>query len=505
MAEDTDTALNTGQSLDALVGGMPKPDYEGAAKQLGDVKRKEITAKESIYDQQSQTIEAGRAEAHRKYEGISAIPDKEWNADEERSRRVRNPMENFGSFATVFAMAASAFTHRPAINALTAGAAAMTAMRANDMDAYDKAYDAWKENTNLALKRHHAQREAFDDSIKLWKTDLGAAQEQARVVAERFGDQKALVYIENGMFPELVQYKEGEAKAAKGIADAQEKIEKVRLQKEMLELDPDYYSQDPLKKREAIRRATEGERTPEQDAYSASIKENPDMSSAERRKILQEIKQFGHGSGGATAQRHAQLFKEAVEDAEKKKGEPLTPKEKQDIQNKVEGRGGITGNQMLKEQAHIDQIDLSIDKIGAAKQFLDKYVGGAGVAGMVTRKGETVANMLGASNQTDRRQFESDMAYLQMVGTRLLSGSQGRPLSKEEARIATIIRGLNFGDTTANTQRALDELNSLYNQMRRDGLTRLQGDWQPRDREGGGSETKGSAKPRWMDAPVVQP
>ena len=167
-------------------------------------------------------------------------------------------------------------------------------------------------------------------------------------------------------------------------------------------------------------------------------------------------------------------------------------------------KGGLTGNAQEKLQARVDLYDDSLNKLDGALDVLDKHIGAAGVAGRALRVKERVGDLLG-SEETDRVQFMRDIEYLQMLGSRLLIGSDGRPLSSEAGRINDIIGGLSLGDTTANTQRSLNEIKALYAKMRGDTLSRLQGTWQPGGAPGGAPPPGNSTrKPAWQDAPVVQ-
>ena len=86
---------------------------------------------------------------------------KPWNADEEMRKYSHSPMEEFGSLATIFSIAASAFTHTPATNAMNAAAAYMNAVNSGDAAGYQKAFTAFKENSQLALDRARIEHEQF--------------------------------------------------------------------------------------------------------------------------------------------------------------------------------------------------------------------------------------------------------------------------------------------------------------------------------------------------------
>ena len=90
---------------------------------------------------------------------------KPWNAEKELNNRKTDLWEQFGSPGFIIAMLASSFTAMPMNSALNAGAAAMNAINSGDMDKYHKAFDAWKENSSLTLKRLDLEEKQFGRSI----------------------------------------------------------------------------------------------------------------------------------------------------------------------------------------------------------------------------------------------------------------------------------------------------------------------------------------------------
>lgn len=140
-----------------------------------------------------------------------------WQADKERAERIRGPFENFGSVATIFGLFASAATRTPLTSALNAGAAAMTAIRNSDEKAYESAYEAWKDNTNLAIKQFEMENKLFDNAREMMTTDLATWRATSLANEASFNNKKALLLLENGLFPEYIQAKEAQAKAALSI------------------------------------------------------------------------------------------------------------------------------------------------------------------------------------------------------------------------------------------------------------------------------------------------
>lgn len=150
---------------------------------------------------------------------IDATP--KWDAEAEKAKYKTNPMEEFGSFAFAFAMIASAFTRTPMENALNAGAAAINAKRErNDME-YDRAFDAWKANTDLVVKRFNMQHTALGDAFNIMQTDAQRGNQRLQETLTKFGMEKELLLYQNGMIPEIQQAQAAQLKAIEGIQRSQ--------------------------------------------------------------------------------------------------------------------------------------------------------------------------------------------------------------------------------------------------------------------------------------------
>lgn len=214
---------------------------------------------------------------------------------------------------------------------------------------------------------------------------------------------------------------------------------------------------------------------------------------------------YGKRGSGSITQMRAQAIEAKLQQIRDKEHREPTAEEQTKAINDVM-KGGMTGNKVQQLQTKVDLFDDSLNKLDTTLGTLNRYIGAAGAPGEALRLKERVGNLLG-SNETDRVQMMRDIEYLQMMGTRLMTESGGRPLSHEAERISHIIAGLNMGDTTANTKRSLDEIRQLYTKMRADTLSQLMGTWQPGANTPGfgpGGGGGGSSKPRpWAEAPIV--
>ncbi len=249
------------------------------------------------------------------------------------------------------------------------------------------------------------------------------------------------------------------------------------------------------------RRGQDMNQKPERIALDKFQDEYPDATGEQLASFIRLMKPTGQGGGSAWTNAKADALNEWKEQ-QKKDGKPPTADE---IIHKMQeiNKGGLTGNQEVKIQDQVDQLDTSLGISDKAIDVLNTHALSAGVAGRATRLAERVGNIFG-SNSTDREQFMRWISQLQLNAPRLLTDSQGRPLSAEASKITDIIGGLSLGDTTANTIRSLEEIQKLYKKMYEDKMLQLGGKWKPRDqRDPAESKPSGGGNSAWEAAPVV--
>ncbi len=116
-------------------------------------------------------------------------PDvKPWTAEPPKN----DPLQRFGSWASAFGILAGAITKTGLASSLNASAAAMNAFRQNDMDKYNEAKSAWKENTEIALKNAEWEAKGYQAAFELMQSDQAAGMAQAQIVAQQADNQVAL-------------------------------------------------------------------------------------------------------------------------------------------------------------------------------------------------------------------------------------------------------------------------------------------------------------------------
>ncbi len=468
-----------------------KEQHEGAKAGLESAYKKHEEELGGMIREGDEAYKRGRARMEQavKQEGatIEELKHGTWNAQKELSDRKVDIWEQFGSPGFLIAMLASSFSAMPMNSALNAGAAAMNAVQQGKMDEYRKAFDVWKANTDLVIQRQAMEHQVYEDINKLMTSDLARWREKFLVANARFGDERMRVLAENDMLPEIDQAFSAKATAISQVALAKDKIEESGMRTMFVNAQEGVWRDGP-----------NGQKVPNPQAWQAAVDLWHNMGDAERSsydKFVLETWQNTRASPTDSAIReHMKETAEARYPYRAAGGPPTKEKEIVKIQAdlKKEHRDWdeaktyaeatkqvekahkvLTANEAARQGSHVEQYDLALtDILPQAESILRKHVGAAGAAGYATRAAESVSNVFGG-NDTDRRQFESDIEELRLMGpTMLLDRATGRPLTAEHDLIDKIIRGLNMGDTTANTLRSLEELKNRLTRLRGAAATR---------------------------------
>ena len=517
---------------------------------LADIKRNEMAANDKAYGQLENTAskDIPKLEQMSKDAGVEAGKLKPWNEEAEAKKRESDPIQNFASLGSVFGILASAFTHAPMMSAMDASAAAINAIKAGNPEDYNRAYKAWEANTKQALDRHKIEHEAFQDAASLMKVNMEAANTKLRVNAARFGSQRDLVLIENGMTKELMDYKASMQKLAEDMtknmvpmaeANAEMAVlinhgykpnaktpEELQKNTEALKALAEYNAQmseltkDPtitgeegrLIREYATTKKPDGtlptaddrknfikdlrtvkQSTPAQIALQTYMEEHPNASAEDIKNFIATLP----GAGGKSS-RVPKPEEEAVrarakelEDGGMSKSQAI---EQAQHEFKVK-TAAPSGNRVDDLKSRENKIDVIETNINHLDDMLLKHKAISGIGGKITRTGEAIGNILGSS-QTDRAQFRRWVLEIQETLPTVLNDRNGRPISSEAEKVEGIVAGLAAGDTNANTLRAYDELRPLLKTLKRQ-LQERRGavDEKPT------TETKSSAP--WDNDPVV--
>lgn len=183
--------------------------------------------------------------------GVSPELYQKWDAQQEFDKRSTDPLQAFGSLGSVFGILASAFTHAPMENALNASAGAMNAIKAGDRESYERAHEAWKQNMDIAFKRHQQEREHYLDAFTLMDNNMRLGEAKVNAALNQYGDEKGLLLAKLGMWPELYKLIDDRNRTAVGAYAAAHELTPAKTQMAVLnnwykEIDQQYpIAQDP--------------------------------------------------------------------------------------------------------------------------------------------------------------------------------------------------------------------------------------------------------------------
>ncbi len=206
---------NPGVPVEELFGTRSKSDLDrmveripSIAGQSAEALREKRAADEAARAKFGNYQEEDRARmvAAQNAMGVEAQKLQPWDADAAREKFKTNPIESFGSLGSVFAMVASAFTHAPMTNALNASAEAMHAIKDGNDEQFKRAFDAFKENNDLVVKRHAMMSTQYNAAATLMDKDMAAGRDALQYNAAKFGDQRLLTLLQNGYDKEALDY-----------------------------------------------------------------------------------------------------------------------------------------------------------------------------------------------------------------------------------------------------------------------------------------------------------
>ena len=511
-------------SIDSIV--VTPEQMNKTREQLLQIQRAKMAQGDADRAAMTSRLETDRARMEEAYKVSAALPDTpKWDSAQKSAEHYTDPVTAFGSVGSVFAMLASSFAGLPMEAGLNAGAAAINAIRKGDEDGYKREYETWQKNTDLAIKRHDMQRQAYNDATNLMNSNINAGRTKMELAATKFGDQKVQALLENGMDKELTDLFVARNKSA---AEMQQTWDKVQLQHDKvtdLRSDPRYLSGDQEQKNQAVSEWTQRwspnsaqklRYDAKADYINAQKRANPNYTPEDMIKWNTDFATAEDGGEKApgdlsSGKLKAKAIQEIVRKSEDEvaagtRAAPLTIAEA----TAQYGRQTATpsGNRLDDIDKQIGMYDNGKRAIDKTLAMIDKHVGAVGAAGYATRLGERLGNVVG-SNETDRAQIAHDIKYLQTIAPRLLQDASSRGLKAEADKINSLIAGLNIGDTTANTKRALTEVRELWDKMQADNMARRQGtpNSTPENSTIGttGGAKKPSSAPKWQSAPIVGP
>ena len=487
---------------------------KGLTDQLSGIERQRGVAEQKQLGELSGQMARDRAQMetafHAEAQSANSIPP-QWNADQERKERETGPIESFASIGSIFGLLASAFTKTPLTSALNASAAAMNSIHQHDEEGYKSAYEAWKENTALALKRFGMEREMFEDTNKLISTDLEGWKIKQLAIAAQFDNKKTIAMLDAGMDDKIIEMQAAQVRAAEGVVKVREDWETYDVRRTIFSTEskawdkehPDAKPQERAQARLGILQSIgEGGKNIQMDLLRQYRQEHPGSTAEEEAEFLMQHQVGRAGTVGGAPTKQKEIARRIADFKAKNPGatEEDVDAEYDKVSKEVAdaAQPSMTPSKRVDIERNVTQYGEANKSIDDAMQVLNTYTGAAGLAGKATRLGERVENIFGG-NQTDRAQFMRNIEYLRTAAQRLLFDRSGRPLAADADRINDIIGGLSLGDTTANTMRSLKEVKERLQRLQKSQEDQLSGKWTPDTPK----PARPSGKPAWEEAPVV--
>src|SRR5215469_810522 len=452
-----------------------------------------------------------------------------WNADREMAARKHDLWEEFGSPGFLIAMLGSAFTAMPMVSALNGGAAAMNAINQGDLDGYDKAFDAWKQNTELVLKRMRTEEDMFNNVDKLRSSNYTRWKEELALKMDQYGDRRKKALLEAGMDEDVIKSYESLEKLRgqiennyqahlenKALFDEVQRqlplnkgnwfaaytaaLEKLNLAKnagrygqtltaqqtaEIARRDAAYLAANPKKDDESDE-DFEKRRQVTHDAHVSEVLTPYKPLEAKRLNLAEwkaqkdeEHKQFMEN----LASRKMTLEEAKAQENEKHKqidddikagrlAKEITAEAEKERHDRVWeelqkfAKTQLTANKSAELRVATDRYTTGIETIDKIVALIKKHVGSVGVAGYATRAAESMSNVLSGSKESDRRELERLLNELQMIAPRLITESTARPMASEHEHVNKVVGGLGPGDTRPNVLRNMEDLRSQLSRMK---------------------------------------
>ena len=490
---------------------------------LADIQREKMDASRRIQDQTAARLEQDRQRQEGALAATGIQPGElpNWDQEQQAERFRTDPIEAFGSLGSVFAMVASAFTRQPMVNALNGSAAAMNAIRAGNEKEYTKAFEAWKANTDLTIKRHNIQNQYYQNSIKMLETNMSAGRANMEMVATRFGDERTLFLLNNGLDKEAIQLQASRADAISKMEEANQKITLNGVRQDLWRREVeeiDQTVQNPVEnaghKLQAFNRIYGKGGTPQQEAMGLLLH---DMRGQPVDKIIERAQQLGlipRAGGVLTRDRMGaeEIDRRRKQYEQENLATGLTPEQArveafQRATREVDTEmARMTGGQISQIEHASDLTGYSIQTIDRLLARIRRLTGPVGAPGYAQRGAEIVGNLLGGTDSVEYQQVAKDISQLRIWAGQVLTGRFGRLLASERSDLERVTSGLNLTDTTQNTIKTYEELRKLYAQIQRDMEAR-----RTRTRQApgtpGGTPTEAppppTRPPAWSDAPRV--
>ncbi len=221
-------------------------DVQGV-KKAEDLGEKGIAEENKVLGEKAKLVGEQRQET-KAFDASHPFPQpdiKPWTAKPPEN----NPIQRFGSWASAFGVLAGAITKTGLASSLNASAAAMNAMRKNDLDAYDEAKTAWKENTDIAIKQAEWEAKSYQHGWDLMEKDQAAGLSQLEIAAEQAHNTQLLATLRAGKYKEAFEMTKGIATFAQEGPKRAWELEKIAgMNRSLMQKRQDWLKQHPDQK-----------------------------------------------------------------------------------------------------------------------------------------------------------------------------------------------------------------------------------------------------------------
>jgi hypothetical protein len=226
----------TAQQGDAFSRILDPANYQALTGNLANLTSTHIKEQEEMTGRELAQAAQYDARQERALSAMGASMDdiKPWNVQEQMAKYSHNLWEDFGSPGFLIGMLASAFTTMPMVSALNAGGAAINAINEGDEAGYHKAFDAWKVNTDLTLKRMEFEQDAFNDIDHLRKNRMDEWHVAAEAAAARFNDTRLLAMLHAGMDPDAIKVIQEMSTLRENLSDSADKIKTNEIKRQFV-------------------------------------------------------------------------------------------------------------------------------------------------------------------------------------------------------------------------------------------------------------------------------
>ena len=177
-----------------------------------------------------------------------------------------SPIEQWGSYAMLFAALGGMLSRNHLTTALNAAAAVLDGFKKNDIQASDRAFKTWDAENKNALRligfQNHAYEQAIGDITKRESLAYKKGSEEDRVAEARvkallhaFGDVAGLTAFEHGGMAEFENHLKRSKEAAEELKDKHSEAGAQGgefIARRLLMETPEYKDADPMKKREMV-------------------------------------------------------------------------------------------------------------------------------------------------------------------------------------------------------------------------------------------------------------